>query len=91
MCATQIYSTGQSVSFVPTVVINKRESSFISLESHYLEQRITNNIPSTFFMKMSCVYMYYSFQASAFKTFSQLINLIFLFLILIFLILPTLS
>jgi len=48
MCAAQICSKGQSVTFVPTAVISKRGSSFIYLESHYLEQRITNNISSTF-------------------------------------------
>ena len=37
MCAVQICSKGQSVSFVPTAVISKRGSNFISLESHYLE------------------------------------------------------
>jgi len=44
MCAAQIYSKGQSVTFVPTAVISKRDSGFISLESYYSEQRITNNI-----------------------------------------------
>jgi hypothetical protein len=51
MCAAPVYSKGQSVSFVLTAVINKRERCFISVESYYLEQGITDNINSTIFMK----------------------------------------
>lgn len=47
VCSTNMFKS-QSVSFVPTAVISKRGSSFVSLESHYLEPRITNNISSTF-------------------------------------------
>ena len=44
MCAAPVYSKGrsvsQSVSFVPTEVINKRTSCFISVYNNHLKQVI---------------------------------------------------